>query len=249
MGVNRTARILRWGIVVTAVMAVAGGLAACGKGGHPAARTADKHIGAAPVGRAQPTTGGPASGSGPRIPPPVPPSRLPDQTVAHWRTAGDLTALPVSAGHRVRLNECASAEGVTAWHEQGYISARNTPAQEDILSFPDTTGAARAFAAIQSGMEGCEDTLRKLQSGSGTVTDAQVTRTADSAQGSAWSRTWTGVIGASAAGPQINHYYLVRHGGTVVVAAFTEFGAHPADAYDTAGDPAVVSMLAADAAF
>lgn len=247
MGVNSAVRILRRGIAVTAVMAVAGGLAACGNEGHRAARTADRHIGAAPAGSAQP--GGPASGSDPRIPPPVPPSRLPDQAVAHWRTAGHLTALPVSAGHRVRLNECASAEGVTAWHEQGYISTRNTPAQEDILSFRDTTGAARAFAAIQSGMDGCQDTLRTLQRDSGTVTDAQVARTAHSTRGSAWSRTWTGVIGTSAAGPQVNHYYLVRHGSTVVVTAFTEFGAHRADAYDTAGDPAVVSVLAAHTAF
>jgi hypothetical protein len=148
----------------------------------------------------------------------------------------------------VGLGECAKVGEVAAWHEQGYVSAQHTPAQEDIFGFADAATAGRAYQAIADGLAACQQTSRDLQRTTGTVTDAAVTATATTSQGLAWSRTWTGVAGASAGGPQTDHYYLVRHDATVIVAAFTEFGANPPNRYDAAGDPAVLTMLAANAA-
>lgn len=260
MNTCRVTRVLRCLLAGLVLCAISAGAAACGATGRPQVRQRLP----APAGTfspALPTTAGtaagpqapalaasPGRGSDPRIPAPIPPSRLPHQAVARWHATGTLVAMPLSAEHRVTLNECADAPGVTAWHEQAYISAQHTPAQEDILSFPDAAGAATAATAIQAGMRGCQATSRNLQRGSGPATDARVTRTARNGSGAAWSRSWNAVAGFSAAGPQVNHYYLIRHGSTVVVAAFTEFGAHRADGYDVAGDPAVLAVLAADAA-
>jgi hypothetical protein len=264
MNTYRVARVLRRLLAGLALCAISAGVAACGATARPQV-SQNLPAPAGPSGAALPTTAGtaagpqppavthapataPAGGSDRRIPAPIPPSRLPHQEVAHWRATGTLVAMPLSAEHRVSLNECANAPGVTAWHEQAYVSAQHTPAQEDILSFPDAAGAATAATAIQSGMRDCQATSQNLQRGSALAADARVTRTARNEAGAAWSRTWNAVAGLSAAGPQVNHYYLIRHGSTVVVAAFTEFGASRPDGYDAAGDPAVLAMLAADAA-
>ncbi|MEY9861490.1 hypothetical protein ABH935_007131 [Catenulispora sp. GAS73] len=182
-------------------------------------------------------------------PPPAPLKAvdLPNAAAVDWQPTGGLVAMTLPAVGGIDLSECATVSGAAAWHEQGYASAQNTPAQEDIFGFTDTATATRAFQAIADGLNGCQQTSRDLQHSGGVTTDATVTTTATTAQGLAWARTWTAVPGASAAGPQTNHYYLVQHGATVIVAAFTEFGANPPHRYDTTGDPAVITMLAAHA--
>ncbi|MFD0634249.1 hypothetical protein ACFQ9X_24560 [Catenulispora yoronensis] len=157
---------------------------------------------------------------------------------------GALVAMTLPPSRTVGLGECAKVVGATAWHEQGYISAQKTPAQEDIFGFADAATAAQAYAAIAAGLNGCQQTSRDVQQGAGVPVDATVAATATTAHGLAWSRTWTGVPGASLGGAQINHYYLVRHDTTIIIAAFTELGADPAHRYDTAGDSAVLTMLA-----
>jgi hypothetical protein len=177
----------------------------------------------------------------------VPATSLPNAAVAAWQPMGPLAAMTVPATGTIGIGECAKVKGAAAWHEQGYISAQKTPAQEDVFGFADAATAARAYQDIATAMAGCQQTTRALQAQGGAPTDATVTATATTAQGFAWSRQWTGVAGQSAAGPQINHYYLVEHGATVIIAGFTEFGSHPANRYDTTGDPAVLTMLAANA--
>lgn len=132
-----------------------------------------------------------------------------------------------------------------AWHEQGYLSAQNAPAQEDIFGFGDAQSAAQAFSAIASGLNACAQTTRDLQRAGGAPQDAVVATMATAPQARAWSRRWTGVAGQSAAGAQTNHYYLVQRGSIVILASFTEFGANPPNPYDPAGDPAVLTMLTA----
>ena len=161
---------------------------------------------------------------------------------------GGLVAMTRPSSETVGLSECAKVAGVAAWHEQGYVSAQKTPAQEDVFGFADAAAATQAYQAIADGLNACQQTTRDVQQRGGVPADAIVTATATTPQGLAWSRTWTGVAGTSAGGPQTNHYYLVRHDATVIVAAFTEFGANPPNRYDTAGDPAVLAMLATNAA-
>ena len=156
--------------------------------------------------------------------------------------------MTVPATVPIGLGECAKVTGAVAWHEQGYASAQNAPAQEDIFGFADTASSTQAYQAIAKDLNACQQTTRGVQQAAGIPADATVAATANTPQGLAWSRTWTGVGGASAAGPQTNHYYLIQHGANVIVAAFTEFGANPPHRYDTTGDPAVLTMLAANAA-
>ena len=137
--------------------------------------------------------------------------------------------------------------GAGAWHEQGYISAQHTPAQEDIFGFADTASAASAYQSMVGAMSGCQQLSRSLQSADHLPADASVAVTGTGTQEQAWSRTWTGVPGQSMAGPQIDHYYLVQRGATVIIAGFTETGPGLAKPYDTSGDQAVLSMLAAHA--
>jgi hypothetical protein len=161
---------------------------------------------------------------------------------------GGLVPMNVPAMRAIGMSECASVRGAAAWHEQGYVSDQHTPAQEDIFGFSDTAAAAKAFQALAAGFDSCSATSQGLQQKSGTTVDAAVVATAAASQAKAWSRQWTGVAGQSAPGPQTNHYYLVQRGSTVIVASFTEFGAAPPHRYDTAGDSAVLTMLAANAA-
>ncbi|WP_194917382.1 hypothetical protein [Catenulispora rubra] len=156
--------------------------------------------------------------------------------------------MTVPTARDIGVAGCAKVHGAVAWHEQGYVSVQNTPAQEDIFGFGDAQTAAQQFSAIAAGLNACTQTTRDLQRTAGVPQDAVVTTTATAAQAQAWSRRWTGFAGQSAAGPQSNHYYLVQRGPTVILASFTEFGANPPNPYDPAGDPAVLAMLSASVA-
>ncbi|MEY9908067.1 hypothetical protein ABIA35_004300 [Catenulispora sp. MAP12-49] len=183
----------------------------------------------------------------PQPPPPIPPSSLPDAAIAAWQPMGSLVAMNVPAHRGIGVGECLMVDGAAAWHEQGYISAQQTPAQEDIFSFADAATAAKAYQSMVGAMGACQQLSRSLQSADHLPADAAVTPTGRGTQAQAWSRSWTGVPGQSMAGPQINHYYLVQRGATVIVAAFTETGSGLAHPYDTSGDPAVLTMLTAHA--
>jgi hypothetical protein len=161
---------------------------------------------------------------------------------------GGLVTMTVPTTRGIGIEECAGVSGAVAWHEQGYVSALDTPAQEDVFGFGDIAAATKAYQDITAGLNSCGSASRDLQQKAGTATDAIVVTTATANQAQAWSRQWTGVPGQSAAGPQTNHFYLVQHGATVIVASFSEFGLNPPHRYDTVGDPAVLTMLAANAA-
>lgn len=214
---------------------------------QPAART----IPVAPSATTPPSTTGPVTVQthpAPPLPPPVPASSLPNAVAVDWQPMGGLVPMDVPAARAIGITECAGVQGAAAWHEQGYVSNQHTPAQEDIFGFSDTATATKVFQNLAAGFDSCAATSRALQQKSGTTVDAAVAATATADHARAWSRQWTGVAGQSAPGPQTNHYYLVQRGATVIVAAFTEFGANPPHRYDTAGDSGVLTMLAANAA-
>jgi hypothetical protein len=177
----------------------------------------------------------------------VPPSSLPNAGVAAWKPMGSLGTMQLPAQRGIEISECLMLNGAAAWHEQAYISAQQTPAQEDIFGFTDAASAAKAYQAMAAAEAGCQQVSRGLQAQNHLPTDATVAVTGQGNQAQAWSRSWTGVAGQSMPGPQIDHYYLVQRGATVIVASFTETGAGLARPYDTAGDPAILTMLAANA--
>jgi len=231
--------------------------------GGPSASTAGPAPSSTTAGPKAPTTSATAGSSGPSsqpgpvgppnqpappVPPPVSASNLPNAAKVSWRPMGGLVAMTVPPAHDIGIGECAKVHGAVAWHEQGYVSAQNTPAQEDIFGFGDAASAAQQFSAIAAGLNACTQTTRDLQRTAGVPQDAVVTTTATAVRAQAWSRRWTGFAGQSAAGPQTNHYYLVQRGPTVILASFTEFGASPPNPYDPVGDPAVLTMLSASVA-
>ncbi len=206
----------------------------------PAAGPGTLGRGPAPAGGPEPPahTGGTTSGM-----PRIAPTRLPAAGTRHWRPMTEPQHL--RTGGSFTLNECASVSGAYDWWQQGFVSAQETPAVQDVLSFT-TSGAARgAYREVVTGLGGCRQRTRDYQKRYGLTPDATMVRTATAPDGGAWSRHWTGVQGISADGVQTNHLYVVRRGRQLVLLHFDEWAKNAAPAYDTRQDPSVLESLAA----
>lgn len=174
---------------------------------------------------------------------PLPAASLPNSAAALWQPIGTPNVRAIN--HDVNLNECATVHGAGVWQQQGYTSTFKTPAVEDSFTFTTPNAAKTAFDALLTGMAGCQDHSRGLQSTAKLPADAQVTRTATTITGAAYSRQWTAMAGMSAPGAQDNHIYFVLKGSTVMALQFTEMpGAGAAHTYNTAADQATVATLA-----
>ncbi|MBR7838933.1 hypothetical protein KDL01_37040 [Actinospica durhamensis] len=174
-------------------------------------------------------------------------SQVPGFAVEQWKPVG----VPVTRaidGHDIGENECASVVGASGWVQQSFSGGDGqNVAIQDTFTFADTSGARSALSAIATSMAGCQDVSRALQQKNGITSDAQVAKTAGSAFADAWQRRWTGVMGMSAAGPQINHIYVAVSDSELIVLQFTEFPGQAA-AYHTAADPGVLTMLLKESA-
>ncbi|MFH8386946.1 hypothetical protein ACH4E7_39540 [Kitasatospora sp. NPDC018058] len=148
-------------------------------------------------------------------------------------------------GRKITLNECASVTGATTWQEQGYLSAAQNPAGQQLFSFSGPEAAHAAYQQLLADMDACQTASRQLQARQGVAQDATVTRTAVTADGTSWSRTWTGVGGISAPERQTNHLYALQQGAVLTLFQFDELQERPAPAYDTGTDPSVLAALAA----
>jgi hypothetical protein len=100
---------------------------------------------------------------------------------------------------------------------------------------------------VAAGMDRCQQTTRALQAASKVPVDATVTVTASASNAEAWQRRWTGVMGISAGGRQINHFYAAVNRTRLVILQFTEFPGQAAP-YNVAADPQVLAMLDAELA-
>lgn len=177
----------------------------------------------------------------------LPAAQLPSVSGQAWQPAGAATTHTVT-GHDIEVNECASVDGATTWTQQGYASTGNQdPAVQDTFTFTSHAAAQAAYSALVTGMRGCQQTSRSLQSASGVQPDAVVAQTAAVSGASAWKRAWTGVQGVSAAGPQTDHLYLAVAGSAVLSLQFTEFPS-AAKPYDDGGDSQVLAELLSEPA-
>lgn len=182
------------------------------------------------------------AGSGSRPPAQLAASQLPAVGSEEWKPTGRPSVRAVN-GHDVGENECAKIDAASTWTQQAFLGgAGQNVAIQDTFAFSSPTAAQSAYQAFAAGMADCQVTTRALQTSNKVTADAVVTRTAIRTGGQAWARTWTGVMGQSAAGAQTNHYYLAVHGARVIVLCFTEFPGQAAP-YDTAADPRVLAML------
>lgn len=175
---------------------------------------------------------------------PVQPSatRLPAAAQEKWTPIGKPNTRTVT-GHDIRENECTSVHGATTWIQQGFSGgAGQTAAIQDTFAFGSSGEAQAAYQLMATSMGQCQATTRAYQSANHTPADAIVKQTASTAHAVAWERTWTGVMGMSAEGPQTNHLYVAVSGHMLIVLQFTEFPGHAAP-YDAARDPQVLAML------
>jgi hypothetical protein len=174
-------------------------------------------------------------------------TQLPDAAAEQWTPIGEPNTRTIT-GHDIRENECASVHGARTWSQQGFSGdSGQTAAVQDTFTFDSRSEAQAAYQGIATAMAHCQATTRSLQSVNHTPPNAVVRQTAKLASSIAWERTWTGVMGISAEGPQTNHLYLAVSGAVLIVLQFTEFPGHAAP-YDVARDPQVLAMLDAEPA-
>jgi hypothetical protein len=173
------------------------------------------------------------------------PTQLPAPSTEKWAATGKPSTRSI-AGHDIGENECAKVDGAAAWTQQAFTGgAGQNVAIQDTFVFTSPGAARSAYQNVIAGMNGCQGTTRALQAANKTPPDAEVERTAAGAQADAWKRTWTGVMGMSAEGPQTNHYYLAVNGTRLILLQFTEFPGQAAP-YDVAADHQVLAMLDAE---
>jgi hypothetical protein len=173
----------------------------------------------------------------------VPEARLPGYTVESWAAQSPGPARDVT-GHPIELNECATMRGALTWQQTSYAGSGGDSAILETYTFSANSAAEAAYSAVVAGMRSCQATSRALQASAHLTPDAVSRQTAVSADAVAFARTWTGVQGVSAPGPQTNHLYLAMSGMTVLVLHFDELAADNAAApYDVRDDPGVLSML------
>ncbi|WP_156178741.1 hypothetical protein [Saccharothrix sp. ST-888] len=169
-------------------------------------------------------------------------AQLPNGAVEGWHPLAPPRTQAVTGA--VQLDECASVPGAASWQQQAYVSVYRTPAEQDLFTFRDGTAAQTAYQGLLTQMDACQTVSRALQAKALGTTDAQVTRTAVTDQGTAWSRQWTGVEGLSAAGPQTDHLYAVQQGTTLAVVHFDEWAATHAVPYSTRADGDLLTSVA-----
>ncbi|MFI9273287.1 hypothetical protein ACIGXM_21580 [Kitasatospora sp. NPDC052896] len=169
-------------------------------------------------------------------------AQLPDGAAEGWQPLAAPRVQAVTSA--IQLNECASVQGAADWQQQAYVSVHRTPAEQDLFTFSDGSAAGAAYQSLLTQMAGCQAASRALQTKSLGSADAQVTTTATTAGGTAWSRRWTGVEGLSAGGPQTDHLYAVQRGSALAVVHFDEWDATHAPAYDTRSDGALLTSIA-----
>jgi hypothetical protein len=175
------------------------------------------------------------------------PAQLPALSAEKWVAVGAPSVRDI-AGHDIGENECAKVDGANVWTQQAFSGGDGqNVAIQDTFVFTSTAGAQAAYQHIVTGMHGCQQTTRALQTANKVQSDASVTETATRSDAAAWERDWTGVMGMSAAGPQTNHFYVAVQGTRLIALQFTEFPGHAAP-YNVSADPSVVAMLEAELA-
>jgi hypothetical protein len=206
---------------------------------HPSGRAAATK----PAQRPPATSAGsPAAPVAVHTPPaPLAASQLPDTAAALWKPIA--TARTEAVSHPVGLNECVSVQGALEWQQQGYVSSFNTPGIQDSFTFADVADAQAAYQSVLNSMATCQAQSRALQAKADIPADAQVSRTASVAGGTAFLRKWNAVAGMSAPGEQSNHYYVVHDGTVLTVFQFVEMSQTP-HPYNTADDQATLTTIA-----
>lgn len=170
--------------------------------------------------------------------------QLPGYFAENWVPVGSQNTRIID-GHEIGENECAKVDGAGTWTQQSFSGGGGqNVAIQDTFAFTSPGTAQAAYQNVVAGMRACQQVTRALQASNKVSVDATVTDTASQAEAAAWKRSWTGVMGMSAAGPQTNHLYVALAGTSLIVLQFTEFPGLAAT-YDVTADPGVLSIIEA----
>jgi hypothetical protein len=170
--------------------------------------------------------------------------QLPGYSAERWVPVGTQNTR-ILGGHDIGENECAKVDGAESWTQQAFSGGGGqNVAVQDTFTFANAGAAQAAYQNVVTGMRACQQATRALQASNNVPVDATVTDTASQVEAAAWKRSWTGVMGMSAAGPQTNHLYMAFAGTSLIVLQFTEFPGH-ASTYDVTADPGVLSIIEA----
>lgn len=170
--------------------------------------------------------------------------QLPGYSAERWVAVGTQNTRTIG-GHDIGENECAKVDGAETWTQQAFSGGGGqNVAVQDTFAFTNAGTAQAAYQNVVTGMRACQQATRALQASNNVPADATVTDTASQVEATAWKRSWTGVMGMSAAGPQTNHLYMAFAGTSLIVLQFTEFPGH-ASVYDVTADPGVLSIIEA----
>ena len=174
----------------------------------------------------------------------IPAPQVPGYFAENWVPLGIQNTRTIG-GHEIGENECAKVDGAGTWTQQSFSGGGGqNVAIQDTFAFTSAGTAQAAYQNVVAGMRACQQVTRALQASNNMPVDATVTSTASQAEAAAWKRSWTGVLGLSAAGPQTNHLYMALAGTRLIVLQFTEFPGHAA-MYDVTADPGVLSVIEA----
>ncbi|SEM36032.1 hypothetical protein [Streptacidiphilus jiangxiensis] len=174
-------------------------------------------------------------------------AQLPASAVERWQPVGVPRTRTV-VGHDIGENECVKVHGATTWTQQAFAGGDGqNMAVQDTFSLPTTAAARSAYQSIVAEMDACQATSRAVQTSAGITANAAVVTTDRLANAGSWQRTWTGVLGTSASGPQTNHFYAAVAGTHLIVLTFSEYPGH-GSAYATSGDAQVLATLTGELA-
>lgn len=169
-------------------------------------------------------------------------SQLPAVQTEQWKANAPANTRDI-VGHDISENECAKVVGAATWTQQGFAGGDGqNEAVQDTFTFTGSAAAQHAYTTFVEAMGTCQATSRADQSTNHVTPDAVVHSTGTAAEAQGWERTWTGVTGISAGGPQTDHTYVAIGGNRLIVLQFTEFPGQAAP-YAISGDPAVLTML------
>lgn len=169
-------------------------------------------------------------------------AQLPAAAAENWTPVGTTHTRNLT-GQNIRENECLTVDGANLWAQRSFAGgAGQNMALQDTYVFASASAAQSAYRTILSTMADCQAASRAMQATNKVTEDAVTVQTATQADAAAWVRTWTGVLGMSAQGPQTNHIYAAVAGPRLVILQFTEFPGQAA-AYNVAADPTVLAEL------
>jgi hypothetical protein len=222
--------------LVTASLVTACALSACGTTSHAtASHKTESHKTTTTLDAQQADT--------------APTAHIPGNSHLHWKPKGTPTAItdPQQLHQDLWTPWGGGLTGFTSRQEQDFAGANQTTttqatARQYIFTFPTANAAKAAYQRIADTRAACVKSWASDQIRHGTPADASVHQTATGPSASSWAWRWTGfTTPMTAAGPQIDHEYLLQHGSTLSITDIYE-------PLPTIGDASAVSPTD-DAAF